>query len=247
MTGYSAYESGFSFLRKTIRLYEQPGFFLVLAAAGLFLIILLGMQSGRLFLAFPTVFFFLTVLNPFVFPAFIRGGAVSGEDYYRLLWLIPYGMLVAFGTITLAYRIKKGLPRNIFYLAVLALLGITAVPSLKTMADLRLPSDIYMTDEQLQMVCNYIIDESGIDEPEVAFDNEEYRLSAREYSAALRISHLFEDAGDTASVQAMNKSLRAWHPDFIVVRKESDAASYLDELGMSEEAYTREYLVYRHT
>ena len=39
----------------------------------------------------------------------------------------------------------------------------------------------------------------------------------------------------------------AMHPDFIVVRKESDAASYLDELGMSEEAYTREYLVYRHT
>ncbi len=244
MTGYSAYESGFSFLQKTVRLYEEPGVFLLIAACALILTIMFGMQSGRLFLAFPTIFFLMTVLNPFVLPVFIRNGSVSGEEYYRLLWLIPYGLIIAYGIISLAYRMKKGLPRNLVYAASLLLLAVTAVPSVKSMASVRPPADIFMTDEQLQMVCNYIIDETGYDDPMVAFDDAEFRLGAREYSAALKISHLFEDGRDTQDTASFSRSLTIWRPDFIVVRKESDAAGLLEGEGYPAVAYTDDYLVY---
>ncbi|MDO4620322.1 MAG: hypothetical protein Q4B09_06840 [Lachnospiraceae bacterium] len=244
MTEYSPIESGWSFLVKTFSLYQKPGFFLFLAAAGLLLTFFFGRRKGRVLFVYPSLLLLLTVFNPYFYThVLLRLGHLTTE-YYRLLWALPLLYAAAYGFTSLLSREKKALRAagGLLAGAMVIFLLITAAPPLSEyVQQLQLPADELLFDQELQVIADYIMDVSGNDEPVTAFEEEAYRRQVREYNAAIMVSPLF--SGNAADADELREELQRYLPDYIVLRRDGETAAMMSEIGLRMIGYTDDHLI----
>ncbi len=107
MTGYAENESGWSFLLKTISQFQYPASFLLLIPIALLLIAVFGKRRGRMLFVYPTLLLAVLLYNPYVTEWVLNTKQTWITEYYRILYLLPTGILVGYAAITLSSAMKK--------------------------------------------------------------------------------------------------------------------------------------------
>ena len=220
-----------SFLKKTVLKYQGASWMLYAAACALALVMIFGGRKGRLVFLYPAIILALTMLNPYIYPELFRVQGGMEGDYYRVLWLVPAGALTAAGAVFLIFRFKSGFVKCILTAAVIAFLAITGEPELTKVLPTGLPQNVYASDETLVRICDYLDRHSPEDTKAVAFENEDYASSVRDYDASILPSDLLHDGTATKNAEAFEKAAARDDTDYFVVKKGSDLESIIGQAG----------------
>lgn len=185
MPNVTVEELGLRFMQVCLKNYWGPCLFLVLFAAGLiWTIIAHKKQESRVFL-FYTLFLLLTAYNPFVVKYLIPKLKFENE-YYRLFWILPVAIGVAYYAVRFIFLSKKMLLRVAAGILSVILLIACGSPLTSVMQDLKLPQNVYKVPDDLIFACNIIHEDSKEENPRVVFDMNLNTL-ARQYDASLHL------------------------------------------------------------
>lgn len=185
MPNVTVEELGLRFVQVCLKNYWGPCLFLVLFAAGLiWTIIAHKKQESRVFL-FYTLFLLLTAYNPFVVKYLIPKLKFENE-YYRLFWILPVAIGVAYYAVRFIFLSKKMLLRVAAGILSVILLIACGSPLTSVMQDLKLPQNVYKVPDDLIFACNIIHEDSKEENPRVVFDMNLNTL-ARQYDASLHL------------------------------------------------------------
>lgn len=185
MPNVTVEELGLRFVQVCLKNYWGPCLFLALFAAGLvWTIIAHKKQEPRVFL-FYTLFLLLTAYNPFVVKYLIPKLKFENE-YYRLFWILPVAIGVAYYAVRFIFLSKKmGIRVTAGILAVILLIACGS-PLTSVMQDLKMPQNVYKVPDDLIFACNIIHEDSEEENPRVVFDMNLNTL-ARQYDASLHL------------------------------------------------------------
>lgn len=185
MPNVTVEELGLRFVQVCLKNYWGPCLFLALFAAGLvWTIIAHKKQEPRVFL-FYTLFLLLTAYNPFVVKYLIPKLKFENE-YYRLFWILPVAIGVAYYAVRFIFLSKKmGIRVTAGILAVILLIACGS-PLTSVMQDLKMPQNVYKVPDDLIFACNIIHEDSEEEKPRVVFDMNLNTL-ARQYDASLHL------------------------------------------------------------
>lgn len=185
MPNVTVEELGLRFMQVCLKNYWGPCLFLALFAAGLvWTIIAQKKQEPRVFL-FYTLFLLLTAYNPFVVKYLIPKLKFENE-YYRLFWILPVAIGVAYYAVRFIFLSKKmGIRVTAGILAVILLIACGS-PLTSVMQDLKMPQNVYKVPDDLIFACNIIHEDSEEENPRVVFDMNLNTL-ARQYDASLHL------------------------------------------------------------
>lgn len=173
------------FVEVCLKNYWGSCLFLVLFMAGvIWTAIAHKKQEPRIFL-FYTVFLLLTAYNPFVVMYIIPKFGFENE-YYRLFWILPVAIGVAYYSVRLAYLFKKKIIRVILAVMMAALIVWCGSPLTSVMQELQMPQNVYKVPDDLIFACNVIHEDSDSENPRVVFDMSLNTL-ARQYDASLHL------------------------------------------------------------
>lgn len=185
MPNVTVEELGLRFVEVCLKNYWGSCLFLVLFAAGLiWTVIAHKKQEARVFL-FYTLFLLLTAYNPFVVKYLIPELGFENE-YYRLFWILPVAIGVAYYAVRFVFLPKKTVIRIAAGLLAVVLLIACGSPLTSVMQDLKLPQNVYKVPDDLIFACNIIHEDCEEENPRVVFDMNLNTL-ARQYDASLHL------------------------------------------------------------
>ena len=159
-------EWGWKFVLECFQRFQGEGvFFLGFACALIWLIITRGKNEWKR----PVLGYFaclvFTVFNPLLVTPII-GALGLDDEYYRLIWLLPFTILIAWMAVDLIGRCKQWWSRSIltiFFVVALALPGKSILAKGLSMAE-----NIYKVPNELIEICEIIHEDSEKEEPKVA-------------------------------------------------------------------------------
>ena len=170
MRGLSVAEQGLRFIWDCFVKYQGTWAYLLLGALAVVLVLLYRKKEAAfLFLWYPLVLL-LTVFNPFLMNRIIVKMDFESE-FYRFFWLVPLPFLLAYILVESGVRLKKGWKRA----------------SLRQLATVSIPKNVYKVEDDLLAVSELIHRDSTEEEPKVAFPLE-YNLQARQYDPSLHLT-----------------------------------------------------------
>lgn len=186
MRGLSVAEQGLRFIWDCFVKYQGTWAYLLLGALAVVLVLLYRKKEAAfLFLWYPLVLL-LTVFNPFLMNRIIVKMDFESE-FYRFFWLVPLPFLLAYILVESGMRLKKGWKRAVLLLAVGGLVLFWNRASLRQLATVSIPKNVYKVEDDLLAVSELIHRDSTEEEPKVAFPLE-YNLQARQYDPSLHLT-----------------------------------------------------------
>ncbi|MEE3420757.1 MAG: hypothetical protein VZR02_06625 [Lachnospiraceae bacterium] len=234
MSVYGSDEIGASYLVKTFLAYEKPGYFLLLAAICCVLCIVFGRRKGRAVFFYPLLLLFAIFLNPYIFPYLFRGENELMTRYFRMLWLLPASLLVAFAVMTVVGVAKTKGTKLIFTVVFFAAAFLMGTPLVSSPAEAQAYvkgtyAYSFGEDRDLAALVSSIEKDSAKGEPAILFENDDLLLSVRERCAAFK-PLLYKKGNETKG-------------DYAVVSKDSDLLKTLTRKGRREMGTYGDYVL----
>lgn len=183
MPNVTVEELGWRFVEVCLKNYWGTCLFLAFFVAGiLWTAIAHKKQEPRIFL-FYTIFLLLTAYNPLVVKFLIPKLKFENE-YYRLFWILPVAVGVAYYAVRLIFLSKKKNVNVAVALLAAGILILSGSPLNSVMQELQMPENVYKVPDDLIFACNAIHQDSESENPRVVFDMNLNTL-ARQYDASL--------------------------------------------------------------
>lgn len=240
MEGYNTTETGFSYLMKTLNWYEKPGYFLVLSACALVLIMIFGKRKGRTVFVYPFLIMAASLYNPYVFPYIFGQKPELMKTYYQAFYLVPCGCLVAAAAVFTASRMKKKV-FSVLTVLVFTLAVILAGSGLEISAvSLASPLDWESDSTEITSMIRTIRQDGGQGELTVSFEDSLLSAEVRSMDAGIEASDYL------SSVLKKEELLSGTDlPDYYVVAYGGDYDSLLKKAGAEEIGKNKNYAIYR--
>ena len=273
MRGLSVAEQGLCFIFDCFVKYQGTWTYVLLGMIAVLLILLYRKKEAEfLFLWYPLVLL-LTVFNPFLMNKLIVKMDFESE-FYRFFWLVPLPFFLAYALIETGSRLKKGWKRVALIAAVGGLVLFCNQSSLKQIATISIPKNVYKVEDDLLTVAELIHRDSTKEEPKVALPLE-YNLQARQYDPSLRLtiernkmmfwlgidtagsytdenqSYRYQSdimdviyGGRNTEPSVLKKALAKTRTDYLVAYKKNDVHETIREAGCQAVGETPEAVVY---
>lgn len=122
-------QSFLSDLIGTLQSFESPGWYLIVCAAALLVVLLFGKRKGRVLFFYPLVLFALAALNPSVLQRVSAGQEGTGKSILSALWVIPFAMLAVCGLFSLCRKFHGKVFRVLTVVLFCAVIFLTGSPA----------------------------------------------------------------------------------------------------------------------
>lgn len=186
MRGLSVAEQGLRFIWDCFVKYQGTWAYLLLGALAVVLVLLYRKKEAAfLFLWYPAGASSYGIQSVSDEPDYRKKDFES--EFYRFFWLVPLPFLLAYILVESGVQLKKGWKRVVLLLAVGGLVLFWNRASLRQLATVSIPKNVYKVEDDLLAVSELIHRDSTEEEPKVAFPLE-YNLQARQYDPSLHLT-----------------------------------------------------------
>lgn len=275
MPGITIEEFGFTFILEALEAYWGDAllFFLLFLAAVLSMLLFRRKDGSGIFVCVFFCFLF-TIYNP-ILVRFLVQLLDMETVYYRLFWLLPVTIVLAWYAVHLCSLPRYRWARILLAAGCAALILLGGQP-LESVWHPALPDNIYKVSDDLVDACSIIHRDSEEEQPTVVFDTN-MNMVARQYDPSLllaldrnavlyragsqTISEINEDSvyyrgqkalmdvafyGEEIPMRQFLAGLRWREVDYLVVPLNNPLHSYIQEAGCVPVGETEKYVVYRY-
>lgn len=271
MQGIYLDELGYGFVKKCLELYWGSIPFLGLAIAIIFYMFLNKNDDNRFIKVYVT-FLTFTIYNPVLIKIF-WGFLNEDGTYYRMFWLLPVSLILAYGSTLFISKIKNGKKAIVYFVAFLWIITLVGAPQMKINELLNVPTNTLMVDENIIQISEIIHNDSNNTEVRIAAAPEVSR-TIRQYDASFLITtdsdnilawqgipdrqYLIENesyrykkaimdtlySGDCSNTDLFIQSLGLTGTEYLIYNKVLDIGGYFDDLGYRMVGSTDNYNIY---
>ena len=202
-------EWGLNFVGECFRRFQGEGiFFYIFAAALVYLLLREKSEWKKSFFSYIVVLF-VTIFNPLLITPFIDKLGLE-DEYYRLVWLLPITIFIAWFAVAASEKCKKRWLRFLcygFFFLLIAFPGKSILASNWGLAE-----NLYKVPDELIEICNVIHqDSTDTDEsPKAAMDFDLIVLMGQ-YDPSIELTLAYSDVSFLAS-QVDNENFAEQYP-----------------------------------
>lgn len=209
-------EYGWGFVWECFRRFQGEGvFYLFFLAALLLLFVTARKEKGGKSWKKGVLLFFavlaVTIYNPLLATPVI--GRLGLEDeYYRLLWLLPFTVLIAWLAVSVIERGKAWWQRGLLLVCMTVLL---AIPGKSILArGLTVAENLYKVPDELIEICDVIHEDSRGEEPRAAMDFDLVVLMGQ-YDPSIKLTLSYSDVSYMESQADMDDYTERFPPGML--------------------------------
>lgn len=200
-------EWGWEFVLECFRRFQGEGVFYLGFIGSLIWLIITGREDRW---KRPVMAYFgclaLLIFNPLLVTPVI-GALGLDDEYYRLIWLLPFTIFIAWFAVDLIGRCKRWWKRMLLTLFMIIAL---AIPGKSILArGLSGMENIYKVPDELIVLCDIIHEDSDKEEPKAALDFDLVVLMGQ-YDPSIRMTLTYSDCSYMES--QMNSDYNSWFP-----------------------------------
>lgn len=241
-------EWGWRFVLECFRRFQGEGVFYFFFAGALIWLIFTRRKEGWK----PAVLGYfaclaLTIFNPLVATPVI-GALGLDDEYYRLIWLLPFTIMIAWLAVDLIGQCKKWWSRGALTLLLVVAL---AIPGKSILAKgLTVAENIYKVPDELIEICEILHEDCETEEPKAALDFDLVVLMGQ-YDPSIQMVLTYSDCSYLES-QA-DTDYNSWFPPYLLSQMHIYQALYREVEVVGQEVngalkYTEtDYVVVKKT
>ncbi len=160
-------EYGLNFVIECFRRFQDEGVFFLFFAIAIVLLIVSVKKKWKKGFLFYILMLFMTVFNPLIVTPVIEWLDFD-DEYYRLIWLLPVTILLAWMAVSVSERMKRWWMKAAAYVIFFLIL---AFPG-KSILDkgLERSENLYKIPDEVIEICDVLHTDSGEDELRAAMD-----------------------------------------------------------------------------
>ncbi len=200
-------EWGWKFVLECFRRFQGEGvFFLGFACALIWLIVTASENEWKRSVIGYFGCLVLTVFNPLLVTPII-GALGLDDEYYRLIWLLPFTIFIAWLVVDLIGRCKRWWGRivlTVFFVIVLTIPGKSILAK-----GISRPENIYKVPNELIALCEVIHEDSKKEEPKAALDFDLVVLMGQ-YDPSIHMTLTYSDCSYMES--QVDSNYNDWFP-----------------------------------
>ena len=260
MQNLSIADEGLGYIFKCIAEYSGQCFYMLLYAAALVLIFLKAEKKFRGIFIYPAIVTLLTIYNPLV-PVIINRFFDVNQEYYRLLWISPVILAVAFTLTRLSFREERSAAGKVAYCTASILLLIGAGRSVYSEGYLKV-ANVYKMPQEVIAVSEAIHKDSERAFPKAVCDFG-LTMELRQYDATILLTGTREEylnminnievddfiaekqkhpnrilsvilKNETVPFEEFKESLEETNTEYVVLAEESPVNEYLEKAGLKK-------------